>query len=175
MTAVVGAVDHADAIPGDGPELAAMARGAFTATFGALYAPDDLAAFLARAFGAAGLPAQLRDPAYRVRLARAKGRIVGYAKLGPVLFPGAWPATAIELHQLYLLPRWQGTGVADALMTWAIDAARAGGAEEMILSVFVDNHRARRFYERRGFVEIGRYAFMVGSHEDDDRIMRIAL
>ena len=166
---------YADAVPGDGPELAAMAAASFTATFGALYAPADLAAFLDGAFGPAGLPAQLFDPGYRVRLARVDGAIVGYAKLGPVLFPGDWPADAIELHQLYVLAPWRGAGVADALMAWALADARGAGAGEMILSVFVDNHRARRFYARYGFVEIGRYAFMVGTHEDDDRIMRLML
>ena len=141
----------------------------------ALYATADLAAFLEAAFGAAGLPAHVVDPAYRVRLARADGRIVGYAKIGPVVFPGDWPADAIELHQLYLLAPWQGAGVADALMDWAVVAARERGAGELLLSVFVDNHRAQRFYARRGFVEIGRYTFMVGDQADDDRIMRLAL
>jgi hypothetical protein len=41
--------------------------------------------------------------------------------------------------------------------------------------VFVDNVRAQRFYARYGFQDVGRYAFMVGSHEDEDRLMRLAL
>jgi ribosomal protein S18 acetylase RimI-like enzyme len=45
----------------------------------------------------------------------------------------------------------------------------------MLLSVYIDNHRARRFYERYGFEEVGRYAFPVGGTIDDDRIMRLAL
>ena len=169
-----GVITYADAADVDAAELTAMATESFVATFGDLYAPADLAAFLDDAF-AQRLSAHLADPAYRIRLARAGGRIVGFAKIGPVLFPGDWPATAIELHQLYLLAPWQGAGVAAVLMDWAIDAARANGAGELLLSVFVDNHRARRFYERRGFVEVGRYVFMVGGHADDDRIMRLAL
>ena len=35
--------------------------------------------------------------------------------------------------------------------------------------------RARRFYERYGFEEVGKYVFMVGNHADDDRIMRLTL
>ena len=37
------------------------------------------------------------------------------------------------------------------------------------------NHRARRFYERYGFEEIGVYTFMVGDHADEDHLMRLAL
>ena len=58
------------------------------------------------------------------------------------------------------------------LMDWAIDEARRRGAEELYLTVYTDNHRARRFYERYGFEAVGRYDFMVGSHADEDVIMR---
>ena len=168
-------IDYRDAAPDDGPELAHVARRCFTETFGSLYRQDDLAAFLDTTFGATGLPSHLSDPAYTVRLATEDGAIIGFSKLGPVAFPGAWPADAIELHQLYILAPWQGAGVAAVLMDWALGTARTRGAGEMILSVYVDNHRARRFYRRYGFVEIGHYTFMVGDHEDDDRLMRLAL
>jgi len=168
-------IAYRDAVPADGPELAQMARRSFTDTFGTLYRQEDLALFLDQAFGSSGLPADLTDPAYRVRVATEQGRIVGYCKVGPVTFPGEWPETAMELHQLYILSDHHGAGLAAVLMDWALDAMRAQGASEVILSVYVDNHRARRFYERYGFEEIGKYTFMVGDHEDDDRLMRLTL
>ncbi|TCP73219.1 L-amino acid N-acyltransferase YncA [Sphingomonas sp. PP-CE-1G-424] len=169
-------IAYRHAVPTDGAELAAMAKRSFTDTFGTLYRPEDLAAFLEQTFGEKGLPAQLSDPAFTVRVAVDEaGAIVGFAKIGPVAFPGDWPATAIELHQLYVRGDQHGAGVGPALMDWAIDVARADGRTEMILSVYVDNHRAHRFYQRYGFVEIGRYVFMVGQQPDDDRIMRLVL
>lgn len=168
-------IAYRDAVAADGPELAQMARRSFTDTFGTLYRQEDLALFLDQAFGSSGLPADLTDPAYRVRVAIEQGRIVGYCKIGPVTFPGEWPETAMELHQLYILSDHHGAGLAPVLMDWALDAMRAQGASEVVLSVYVDNHRARRFYERYGFEEIGQYTFMVGSHEDDDRLMRLKL
>jgi ribosomal protein S18 acetylase RimI-like enzyme len=168
-------IAYRDALPGDGAELAQVARRCFTETFGTLYRQEDLAAFLDAAFGATGLPSHLTDPAYAVRLATHDGVIIGFCKVGPVAFPGDWPADAIELHQLYILGPWQGEGVAPALMDWALDTAQARGASEVILSVYVDNNRARRFYERYGFVEIGQYTFMVGNKPDDDRLMRLQL
>jgi ribosomal protein S18 acetylase RimI-like enzyme len=172
---VSAAIAYRDATPADGPELATMARRSFTDTFGTLYRQEDLAQFLDAAFGSTGLPADLTDPAYRVRVATDGDAIVGYCKIGPVTFPGEWPDSAIELHQLYILGDHHGAGLAPVLMDWALDQARARGAGEMILSVYIDNHRARRFYERYGFEEIGQYKFMVGEHEDDDRLMRLKL
>jgi len=60
-------------------------------------------------------------------------------------------------------------------MDWALDEARRRGAKELYLTVYVDNHRARRLYERYGFAVVGRYDFMVGGHADEDLIMRKVL
>jgi diamine N-acetyltransferase len=79
---------------------------------------------------------------------------------------------ALELRRLYLKTKAHGLGIADELMEWALKEASARGAEELLLSVFVDNHRARRFYQRYGFEVVGRYDFMVGSHADEDLILR---
>jgi ribosomal protein S18 acetylase RimI-like enzyme len=166
---------YRDAVPADGRELANMAKRCFTETFGTLYRASDLAAFLDGTFGEGGLPSQLDDPAYAVRLATEDGRIVGFAKLGPIAFPGDWPADAIELHQLYVLGGWHGEGVGPALMDWTIERARAERRSAIVLSVYVDNHRARRFYARYGFEEIGRYEFRVGETIDDDRLYRLTL
>ena len=74
-----------------------------------------------------------------------------------------------------MLDGWQGTGIGPALFDWAAERARERGARHLQLTVFVDNHRAKAFYERRGFAEVGRYAFMVGNHADEDIILRRAL
>lgn len=168
-------IHYRDARTIDGEPLAAMARRSFTETFGTLYRQSDLAAFLDEAFGANGLPAQLSDPNFAVRVAEADGEIIGFVKMGPVTFPGEWRPDAIELYQFYVLGAWHGEGVAQELMTWALDHARSHGAKEVILSVYVDNHRAHRFYEKYGFEDIGRIAFRVGETVDDDNLMRLVL
>ena len=40
-------------------------------------------------------------------------------------------------------------------MDWALDEARRRGVDELYLTVYIDNHRARRFYERYGFEAVG--------------------
>lgn len=170
-------ITYRDARPGDGPKLAAMARACFTETFGHLYTPENLAAFVEPVFDR-GLPSQIGDPDFAIRLAiDGDGAIVGFAKLGPnaLPFPDADGANALELYQLYVLSPQHGAGVGPALLEWAIATARTRGADTLALSVYTDNHRAKAFYARYGFVDVGRYDFPVGTQIDEDRLMVLAL
>jgi GNAT superfamily N-acetyltransferase len=160
--------------PDDAALLAALSTRAFTETFGHLYAPADLAAFLGR-LDEAGWAAELADPALAIRIAEEDGVAAGFAKLGPPAAAFTPPGPHAELRQLYVLAPWHGTGLADALMGWTIEAARTHGAVALYLSVFIDNPRARRFYERHGFERVGSYIFMVGDQADEDDVMRLAL
>ena len=56
-----------------------------------------------------------------------------------------------------------------------IERAQDRRADHLYLSVFTENHRARRFYEKYGFEPEGTYAFMVGNHADEDIVMRLKL
>ena len=167
-------IAYRDGRPGDGTAISELFCKSFAATFGHLYADDDLAAFLCNA-EPESFEEQLANADFAFRLAEDNGTLAGFAKLGPNDLPGDAPPATLELYQLYVLEPWKGEGVAPALMDWATAEAKTRGATHLTLSVYVDNHRARRFYEKRGFEEVGKYSFMVGNHEDDDRIMRVRL
>ena len=167
-------VNFRNAVPDDATTLAAIGAQSFTETFGHLYSAENLNAFLAN-HSEASWRGELSDPRYLVRLGESEGQAVAYAKLGPPSLPFEVEEPTIELRQFYVLGPWQGAGIAAELMDWVLAEARASGAEAIFLSVFVDNHRARRFYERYGFEPVGRYPFMVGSHADEDIIMRLKL
>ncbi len=165
---------YRDAVPEDAETLAALGRATFTETFGHLYTPENLAAFLEN-HSPEGWRAELSHPAFAVRLAEEGGRAIGYAKVGPPSLPFEVTDPTVELRQFYLLKPWHGQGAAQEMMAWVLAEARRRGAGQLYLSVFTDNHRARRFYERYGFEAVGTYHFMVGTHADDDIIMRLEL
>ncbi|ALC10780.1 GNAT family N-acetyltransferase [Sphingopyxis sp. 113P3] len=162
----------------DADALSTFAESSFRHTFGHIYAPDDLATFLADWNPPNRIRAQLADPDWAIALARGKdGAITGFIKLGPIDFdlPEHQPAAgAIELHQLYVSEDAKGTGLAPALIEWGIAWARERAAV-LYLSVFSENARAQAFYRRYGFVDVGRNAFRVGNHVDEDRIWKLDL
>lgn len=162
----------------DAEALSRFAEAAFTRTFGSLYDPADLRDFLAGWNPPGRLLVELEDPEWAVALVRGSdATIIGFAKTGPVdldLPEGSPAGPAVELHQLYVAEEAKGSGVADALMDWALAWARERAAF-LYLSVFTENPRAQSFYRRYGFVDVGRNPFRVGKHVDEDRIWRLKL
>jgi diamine N-acetyltransferase len=167
-------INYRNATPADAAALHAMFESVFCDTFAHLYRSEDLETFLC-SFGIADWERQLGDSSFVVRIAEVDAAPVGYVKIGPMKLPVESNRPALLIDQLYVTKPQQGTGLARELMDWAIDEARRRGAEALYLTVFVDNHRARRFYDRYGFEDVGRYDFMVGSQADEDVIMRKAL
>jgi ribosomal protein S18 acetylase RimI-like enzyme len=164
-------ITYRDGTPADAETIATLFERCFIETFGALYRPEDLADFLASR-NPDRFACELADPNFSFRLAEDDGQLAGYLLLAPPKLPVETPPDTIELNQLYVMKLWHGSGVAAALMEWAIEAARESGARHIQLSVYIENHRARRFYERYGFHEVGRFDFMVGSHADEELVLR---
>lgn len=164
-------VTYRDANSADAPALRALFAESFVETFGHLYRPADLQEFL-ETNSMAKWERNLSDAQVAIRIAEAEGELAGFVELAPKQLPYETSAPAIELRRLYLRSSAHGRGIADELMRWALREATARGAQEIVLSVYVDNHRARRFYERYGFETVGKYDFMVGSHADEDLILR---
>lgn len=169
---------YSDGTQTDGPLLDPMARQCWVDTFAHSCSAEDMAAYLGQAYGPGGaLLRDLANPAeHRFRIARAGDTIIGYAKLSkPWLPPGTFGPRATQLSQLYVVGDWHGAGIAQALMDWTLATARDGGADELLLTVWEENHRAQRFYQRYGFAHVGDYAFQTGDQTDRDLIYRLAL
>lgn len=167
-------VTYRDARSDDAATLDRIFDTSFCDTFAHLYRREDLDAFLS-SFGIGDWEQQLSDRAFAHRIAEVDGEAAGYVKLGPLKLPVEVEGPALLLDQLYVLKEHHGSGIARTLMDWALEEAARRSAAEIFLTVFIDNHRARRFYDRYGFEAVGRYDFRVGNHVDEDIIMRKAL
>jgi ribosomal protein S18 acetylase RimI-like enzyme len=164
-------IEYRNAALGDAEAIDRIYRTGFCDTFAHLYDAKDLEIFL-NDFTVERWREELSDPSYAFRIAEEDGAPFGYIKLGPITLPVQPSVPALELKQLYLLKEWHGRGAANALVDWAVAEAAHRGARELYLSVYTENWRARRFYERFGFVFHAPYVFMVGDHPDEDMIMR---
>lgn len=167
-------ITYRDATAADAEALAAFAEMTFTETFGHLYPPEDLTAFVEAKYRAGVIGGEIADPDTRYVLALRDGAIIGYCKMGAVDMD-VDATSALELHRLYVEASTKGTGVAKTLMDDALAWARGKGAKVMFLSVWENNLRAQAFYTRYGFEHVKEHKFMVGRIADRDFIWRLAL
>ena len=159
--------------------LADLGRQTFTETFAASNAPADMAAFLAQAYGPAIQLSELQQARFTFLLAEMQGQLVGYAKLWRDtelgLANGEVPTGRLEVKQLYVAEEWIGTGLGAALMRRILDLAQAENCTAIVLGVWERNERAKAFYQRFGFREIGEVAFTLGADVQRDLVLRKGL
>jgi GNAT superfamily N-acetyltransferase len=157
----------------DAAILSDLGAATFTQTFGHLYPPADLAAFLAEAYGLERTRADLADPAKASWLAEADGQAVGYALAGPCALPHPEVTPACgELKRLYLLQTWQNGGLGARLFGETLAWLQSRGPRAVWIGVWSENHGAQRFYRRQGFEKVGEYGFSVGNTVDHEYIFR---
>lgn len=90
-------------------------------------------------------------------VAELEGRVVGICDYGRPRDAdgGPVPRDEGELWMINVLPEAWGTGVAQPLLDAAIEGLTREGYREAVLWVLEGNARARRFYERNGWVVDG--------------------
>lgn len=157
----------------DAKALAAIGAATFSETFGHLYPPEDLAAFLAEAHSVVRARDDLANPAKAAWIVEADGAVVGYALACPAKLPHPDVAAGDrELDRFYLLESHQSGGLGSRLFAEIMAWLQDGGPRGLWIGVWSENHGARRFYARHGFEVVGTYEFVVGRTRDHELIMR---
>jgi diamine N-acetyltransferase len=150
--------------------LAILGRDIFRETFVGLYKAEDQALFEAQVYAPEIIAKEISNPNRRYQVAYDAERMIGYCKLGfDKSLDHDWGEQKfVELKQLYIYASYHGCGVAQALTDWAVEEANAVQANGILLSVYNDNPRAQRFYQKNGFEYVADTYFMVGNHRDDE-------
>ena len=153
--------------------LAELGARTFSDTFAVYNTPEDMGAYLASAFTREQQAAELADPDCLFQIAEIDEGAVGYAMLrsGNVLddVTGDKP---MELVRLYVSKESLGHGVGAALMRACISEAKQRGYKTLWLGVWEHNHRARAFYRRWNFHDVGTHVFQLGDDPQTDLVMQ---
>jgi L-phenylalanine/L-methionine N-acetyltransferase len=88
-------------------------------------------------------------------LAVAAGRVIGTLGVAREPHPVTRHVASLGMH---VAGDWRSRGVGSALLAEAFRWARWAGVEKLALTVYPENDRARRLYDKFGFVEEGRLA-----------------
>ena len=154
--------------------LSLVGGASFLEAFADVLDTADILAHVHQNHSPAAYAAYLAEPANRTWVAEVEpGKApVGYTVCtAPDLPLPGLTAADYELRRIYLLHRFQGTGLGRALMDRAIQNATERGYRRLLLGVYGENHAAIRFYEKAGFTQAGERDFVVGSTVHHDVVM----
>lgn len=155
----------------DAGKLSIVGIATFLENFANDHDGDEVVSYLAATHSPDWYARTLRDPDVTAWIVEeAAGCPVGYAMLAPAGLPGADCLSDVELKRIYMLSRWHGRGFGGQLYDSVEAEARTRGARRLLLSVYVENHPAQRFYTARGFERIGRWTFE-GFAASEDYVM----
>ena len=127
--------------------------------------------YLANTYGEELQRREIEDPEIVTLVAENGGALVAFAQLRRSIEGYG----DVELARLYVDRGHHGQGLAQTMMSAAVDAARELGGATLWLGVWERNARAIRFYEKCGFTDVGSHPFLVGNDLQTDRVMTFVI
>jgi ribosomal protein S18 acetylase RimI-like enzyme len=161
----------------DGMLLAELGARTFSETFAADNKPEDMTAYIATSFNREQLATELSDPLSTFLIAEIDGTAAGYAMLrgGGEAVSGVNGENPIELVRFYVSQEWHRRGIGGALMQACLNESRQQDYRTLWLGVWEHNVRAREFYRRWNFRDVGGHIFHLGSDAQNDILMERSL
>ena len=156
----------------DVDRLALIGSATFLETFAGLLAGPSIVAHCKKKHSASAYERIHQDGAAAWLAETNEGEApVGYAVLTLPNLPGCpTDGSALELKRIYLLSRFQGRRLGQALLDHVLEEARRRRAASLWLGVFRGNEPALGFYRHNGFTESGTRSYYIGDREYEDLI-----
>lgn len=144
----------------DLPQIAAIARITWDATYNETIAPENRHVFLERAYKPENLESGIDTPGHWFYVAQLDNQLVGFGHFLKRYHPNQGRA---ELVRLYVLPEYQNLNIGHTIMQTGFAALAQAGIQQCSVSVQETNQKARKFYERHGFVFHRRHGQFLGT------------
>ncbi|MFA9458114.1 GNAT family N-acetyltransferase [Halalkalibacter sp. AB-rgal2] len=144
----------------------------FNETFKHQNSPENMDAYLKKAFNLQQLEKELTTPSSQFYFIYYHNRLAGYLKLNMNDAQSERLGDdALEIERIYLKNKYQKLGLGKHLLDKALQIATEYNQKKIWLGVWEKNSKAIAFYKRMGFVQTGAHAFYMGEEEQTDFIM----
>ncbi|MDN4603087.1 GNAT family N-acetyltransferase [Paenibacillus sp. F6_3S_P_1C] len=144
----------------------------FSDTFKDQNSPDNMRAYLERAFNAKQLEAELSNSCSDIFFVYYNDELAGYLKLNRDEAQSEKMSDAsLEIERIYIKKKFQKHGLGKYLLNQAIETALEHNKKNIWLGVWERNDNAIAFYNKMGFVQTGSHSFYMGDEEQIDFIL----
>jgi len=162
------------ALPADAHRVSALAIETFPLACPPGTTQENIDQFCTAKLSPTSFEAYLADPGIRIWFAGHEDELLGYVMSvsgepgDPVIAEAVSARPTVEISKIYVRASAHGSGIAQQLMSVAVESARAKGAQSVWVGVNQQNERANTFYERNGFLVVGERRFQVGDSLEED-------
>ncbi|WP_066392981.1 GNAT family N-acetyltransferase [Neobacillus mesonae] len=144
----------------------------FTETFKDQNSPENLSAYLERAYNLKQLEKELSNISSQFFFVYFNDEVAGYLKVNTNDAQSEEMGDeSLEVERIYIRSKFQKHGLGKYLLNKAIEIAMERNKKKIWLGVWEKNENAMAFYKKMGFVQTGAHSFYMGDDEQTDIIM----
>ncbi|MEC2061284.1 GNAT family N-acetyltransferase [Bacillus stercoris] len=144
----------------------------FNDTFKDQNSPENMKAYLERAFNTKQLEKELSNMSSEFFFVYFDHEVAGYVKVNiDDAQSEEMGAESLEIERIYIKNNFQKHGLGKHLLNKAIEIALERNKKNIWLGVWEENKNAIAFYKKMGFVQTGAHSFYMGDEEQTDLIM----
>jgi diamine N-acetyltransferase len=156
----------------DSHRLQDISHETFNETFKDQNTPDNMKAYLEKAFNLSQVEEELSNPSSQFFFVYFKNYLAGYLKVNMNDAQSEeYGDEFLEIERIYIKHNFHKLGLGKYLLKKAIDIAKEYNKKKIWLGVWERNENAIAFYKKLGFVQTGTHSFYMGDEEQVDIIM----
>ncbi|WP_088344929.1 GNAT family N-acetyltransferase [Bacillus cereus] len=144
----------------------------FNETFKGQNSPQNMIAYLEKAFNLKQLEKELSNVASQFFFVYFNNEVAGYLKVNTNDAQSEEMGDeSLEIERIYIKGEFQKHGLGKYLLNKSIEIAMEHNKKKIWLGVWEKNENAIAFYKKMGFVQTGVHSFYMGDEEQFDFIM----
>jgi diamine N-acetyltransferase len=144
----------------------------FNETFKDQNSPENMNAYLERAFSTAQLEKELTNSSSQFFFVFVNNEVAGYLKINiNDAQSEEMGDDSLEIERIYIRSTYQKHGLGKYLLNQAFEMANELNKKKIWLGVWEKNEKAIAFYKKMGFIQAGTHSFYMGDEEQIDFIM----
>jgi len=148
----------------------------FYETFKDQNSPENMNAYLKRAFNLKQLEKELSNIFSQFFFVYLNNEVAGYLKINTNDAQSEEMGDeSLEIERIYIKSKFQKHGLGKYLINKAIEIALKENKKKIWLGVWEKNEKAIAFYKKMGFFQTGAHSFYMGDEEQTDFIMTKSL
>ncbi|NHC42805.1 GNAT family N-acetyltransferase [Bacillus sp. MM2020_1] len=156
----------------DSSKLQEISYETFNETFKDQNSPENMNAYLERAFNLKQLEKELSIISSQFFFVYFNNEEAGYLKVNTKDAQSEEMGDeSLEIERIYIKTKFQKHGLGKYLLNKALEIAFESNSKKIWLGVWEKNENAIAFYKKMGFVQTGAHLFYMGDEEQIDFIM----